>query len=50
MWSGVRGADGGTTDGSVSSTSAMRSAATDARGIIMNMKVAIMTDMRIWIR
>ena len=40
---------GGTTDGSVSSTSPMRSAETDARGRSMNMNVAIITAMRIWI-
>ena len=38
-----------TTDGSVSSTSPMRFAQTAARGIITNMKVAIMTPMRICI-
>ena len=35
---------------SVSSTSSMRSAQTSARGTIMNMKVAIITDIRICIR
>jgi len=35
---------------SVSSTSEIRSAETSARGTIMNMKVAIMTDIRICIR
>ena len=35
---------------SVCSTSSMRSAQTSARGTIMNMKVAIMTDIRICIR
>ena len=44
------GSAGGTTDESVSSTSSMRSAQTAARGTIMNMKVAIMTDIRICIR
>ena len=38
------GLAGGTTSGSVSSTSTMRSAQTSARGTIMNMNVAIMTD------
>ena len=44
------GSVGGTTLGSVSSTSWMRSADTDARGIIETMKVAITTDMRICTR
>ena len=44
------GSTGGTTLGSVSSTSWMRSADTDARGIIEIMKVAITTDMRICTR
>ena len=34
----------------MSSTSPIRSADTDARGIIIAMKVAIITEMRIWIR
>jgi hypothetical protein len=34
----------------VSSTSTIRSAHTAARGIIIVMKVAIMTAIRIWIR
>ena len=38
------------TEDSVSSTSWMRPAETVARGIIIDMKVAIITDMRIWIR
>ena len=38
---------GGTTDGSVSSTSPMRSAETDARGSSINMNVDIITAMRI---
>ena len=44
------GAAGGTTLDSVSSTSSMRSAQTSARGTIMNMKVAIITDITICIR
>ena len=44
------GFTGGTTLGSVSSTSSIRSAHTSARGIMTNMKVAIMTDIRICIR
>ncbi len=39
-----------TTVDSVSRTSWMRPADTDARGIIVAMKVAIMTAMRIWTR
>ena len=46
----VTGSAGGTTLESVSSTSWIRSAHTSARGIIMNMKVAIMTDIRICMR
>ena len=38
------------TELSVSSTAWMRPAETVARGIIIAMKVAIMTDIRIWIR
>ena len=38
------------TDESVTSTSWMRPAETVARGIIIDMKVAIMTDMRICMR
>ena len=45
--SGVTGAGGGASVGSVSRTSWMRSAQTSARGIITNMNVAIITDMRI---
>ena len=41
---------GGTTEYSVSSTSAIRSAQTEARGTIISMKVAIITDIRICIR
>ena len=41
---------GSATEDSVSSTSPMRSADTDALGIIIAMKVAIITEMRIWIR
>ena len=44
------GAVGGTTVESVSSTSVMRPAETVARGIIIDMKVAIMTDIRICMR
>ena len=39
-----------TTDESVSSTSAMRTAHTDARGAMLSTKVPIITAMRIWIR
>ncbi|CAM5724718.1 hypothetical protein SFUMM280S_03498 [Streptomyces fumanus] len=46
----MTGATGGTTLLSVSSTSWMRSAHTSARGTIMNMKVAIITDITICIR
>ena len=46
----MTGAVGGTTLDSVSRTSSMRSAQTSARGTIMNMKVAIITDMTICIR
>ncbi len=48
--SSVTGRCGGTTDDSVSSTSTIRSAQTAARGTIISMKVAIMTDIRICIR
>ena len=44
------GSAGAATDGSVSSTSLMRFAQTAARGIMTNMKVAIMTPMRICMR
>ena len=44
------GADGGWTEDSVSRTSTIRPAETEARGIIIDMKVAIITDMRIWMR
>ena len=44
------GVAGAATDGSVSSTSPMRFAHTAARGIMTNMKVAIMTPMRICMR
>ena len=50
MRAGVIGRGGGATEGSVSSTSAMRSAQTAARGTMMAMKVAIMTAIRICIR
>ncbi len=46
---GVTGA-AGRTDDAVSSTSTIRSAHTAARGIIIAMKVAIMTAIRICIR
>ena len=46
----VTGSAGGTTEVSVSSTSAIRSAHTDARGIMISMNVAIITDIRICIR
>ncbi len=46
----MTGSVGGTTDDSVSSTSPIRSAHTDARGTITSMKVAIITDIRIWTR
>jgi len=44
------GAVGGTTVESVSSTSSMRPADTVARGIIIDMNVAIITDIRICMR
>ena len=43
----VTGAAGGATDDSVPSTSWIRSAHTAARGTMMSMKVAIITDIRI---
>ena len=46
----ARTSAGGRTLGSVSSTSVMRSADTSARGNSMNMNVAIITDIRIWMR
>ncbi len=46
----VTGSSGGRTEDSVPSTSAIRSALTEARGIIITMKVAIITDIRICIR
>ena len=46
----VTASAGSATEDSVSSTSPMRSADTDALGIIIAMKVAIITEMRIWIR
>jgi hypothetical protein len=49
-WTAVTGRVGGTTDDDVSSTSPIRSAHTAARGTMISMKVAIMTDMRICIR
>ena len=48
--SGWTGAAGGTTDVSVSRTSATRSAQMAARGTIIAMNVAIMTDIRICTR
>jgi hypothetical protein len=48
--SSVTGCSGSRTDDSVSRTSVMRSALTDARGSRTSMKVAIMIDMRICIR
>ena len=44
------GSVGVCTELSVSSTAWMRPAETVARGIIIAMKVAIITDMRIWMR
>ena len=41
---------GSATEDSVSRTSPIRSADTEALGIIIDMKVAIITEMRIWIR
>ena len=41
---------GGSMDGSVSSTSTIRSAQTAARGTIINMNVAIITDITICMR
>ena len=46
----MTGSAGGTTDVSVSSTSPMRSAHTEARGTMISMKVAIITDIRICMR
>ena len=46
----AEGSEGGATDVSVSSTSMMRSAETEARGIIVATIVAIITLMRIWMR
>jgi hypothetical protein len=46
----VTGWAGGGTDAGVSSTCAIRSAQTDARGTIISMKVAIITEMRICTR
>jgi hypothetical protein len=46
----VTGSAGGTTDDSVSRTSVMRSAQTAARGTIISMNIAIITDMTICIR
>ena len=46
----MTGAAGACTVDSVSRTSWMRPAETVARGIIIDMNVAIMTDMRIWMR
>ncbi len=44
------GVTGGRTDDSVSSTSVIRSAQTEARGTMIITKVAIITENRIWIR
>ena len=46
----VIGCSGGRTDDGVSSTSATRSDATDARGIIDTRNVAMTTANRIWVR
>ncbi len=46
----VTAAAGGAIEESVSRTSAMRSALTEARGTIISMKVPIITDIRICIR
>ncbi len=46
----ARATTAGTTEESVSSTSPIRSAQTAARGIMIAMNVAIITDMRICIR
>ncbi len=43
----VADSSGSVTDGSVSSTSCSRAAEAAARGIITNMRTAIITDMRI---
>ena len=47
---GMIGGAGGATEDSVSSTSTMRSAQTDARGTMIAMNVAIMTAIRICMR
>ena len=46
----LTGSAGCATDDSVSSTSSMRSAHTAARGTSMVTNVAIITDIRIWMR
>ena len=46
----VTGSAGGTTDESVSSTSVIRSAHTEARGTIISMNIAIITDITICMR
>ena len=46
----VTGSAGGTTDDSVSRTSVIRSAHTAARGTIISMNIAIITDITICIR
>ena len=46
----MTGSVGGTTEESVSSTSVMRSAQTAARGTIISMNIAIITDITICIR
>ena len=48
--SDVTGLAGSATEDTVSRTSPIRSADTDARGIIIDMKVAIITAMRICTR
>ena len=48
--SSVTGSAGGTTDVLASSTSTMRSALTEARGVSIATNVASITDIRIWIR
>ena len=46
----VTGSAGGTTDDFASSTSTIRSALTEARGVSIATNVASITDIRIWIR
>ena len=47
---GCTGSSGGVTDVRVSRTSVIRSPQTEARGTIISMNVAIITDIRICIR